>query len=220
MSLVSDNGREDWLIERFERGGVIHLSGHFVGKSLFHLDCYVDKDVVTSDPMFMDELANLLVMMNDREWVGKVDLVVAPAVGAILFGGMLAHHLGCRFAFTEKIDQRQNLRSSFVQLIKQETRVLIAEDIITKGGTIAQVADEVIKLGGAVVGAAVIWNRGRAELGFSVRSVISRELPAWEEEKCQLCKEKVPINSQLGHGSDFLLKYGEDPENWPANKMK
>ncbi len=216
---MSDEGREDWLVERFERIGAVEL-GHFVAISGLHFDRYVVKDLVTSYPRLLDELANHMVLINDRQWAGKVDLVVAPAVGAVVLGGMLANHLNCRFVFTEKdSEDNHKIRDSLSGLIRG-SRVLVSEDIVTSGKTVLEVASLVSDQGAVVVGASVLWVRGKdVRTVFPVVSLINKVLPDWDEKVCPLCKRFQPIRTDLGHGGEFLAMYGTDPINWPANKL-
>lgn len=217
--MVSDEGRENWLIERLEKIGAIQ-SGHFVGKSGLHLDRYVVKDLITSDPVLLDELANLSVLINDRNWGNQVELVVSPAIGAIVLGGMVAHHLGCRFAFTEKdSDGVHKIRDSFRKLVRPNSKVLVVEDIITSGNTVREVVSLVRDQGAYVIGASALWVRGKdVTTDFHLVSLIQKTLPDWSEESCPLCKDRVPFKLELGHADDFLSKYGATPSWWPANR--
>lgn len=216
--MVTYEEREDWLVERFERVGAIER-GHFVGKSGRHLNTYVVKDMITKDPVLLDELANLLVLQNDRHWSVSVGMVVSPAAGAILLGGMVAHHLGCNFVFTEKDGQgRHSFRPSFSQLLP-ESKVLIVEDIVTSGGTISEVADLVSSYGANIVDTAALWVRGKEiKFSFPIKSLVKVDLPDWDEKFCPLCAKKELIRTDYGHGKEFLETYGSYPPDWPANK--
>jgi len=218
--LLAEEEREDWFISRFEKYGAVVLKGHFVGASGVHFDCYIDKDLINSDPVFVEELANFLVLVNNDRWMNQIDLVIAPASGAILFGGFIAYHLSCNFAFTKKLDGQEVLRPSFRKLVRKDCRILIAEDIMNRAKSVREVAAEVQRINPSakIVGAAVIWDRGGVELPFPTRAVVSKRLPFWEAKNCDLCRRKIKINPELGHGREFLEQFSLNPSYWPANK--
>lgn len=218
---VEESAREDWLMSMFVRTGALRTHGHFVLNSGLHSVSYVDKDSLTYDPSLLHQLANYLVFMNARYFV-DVSLVISPASGAILFGGMVAHQIGCSFAFTEK-DSRGNhfFRPSFLEKLDPGNNVLIVEDVVTKGTTIKQIVDILESLAIDVnVQTACIWDRSTVPVPLHLqwlRSVVRKSLPEWDERECILCREGREINTVLGHGREFLNKYGSDPMNWPAN---
>ncbi len=212
-------GNEAWFISRFEQTGAIMKSGHFVGKSGLHLDSYVENDLITSEPELVSELVSTLVSIHSKAWFDRVDLVIAPAGGAELFGGMLALEIGCKFAFTVKQEGKQTLQRSFYRLVQGRIRVLLADDILTTGETLRELARAVESFEAEVVGAAVIWKRSDPNLDYPIAAIVDKKLPNWSEESCILCQQGVRIRTDVGHGLDFVGKYGMNPVNWPANRV-
>lgn len=75
-------------------------------------------------------------------------------------------------------------------------KVLVAEDVVTKGGRVQQTVDLVRGMGGEVVGIAVIVDRSGGDAKFDVpfRSALKLSLPTYEPAECPLCKQNMPID--------------------------
>lgn len=220
---------ESWAVRGFERNLAVE-TGHFVltskplGSDLKrHSGHYVNKDFAGSDPRFVVDLAGRILRIAPEEW-HSVNLVVAPATGAISFGFALAWHIGCRFLFCEQEGDEFVFKRGFGGLIPRimpaRYRALVAEDIITSGRTVNGTIKLVQDSGGIVVGAAVEWLRGELDLGpILLLAGVNKMFPSFPAETCHLCRAGVPINAEPGHGDEFLAEYGSDPANWPANKQ-
>jgi orotate phosphoribosyltransferase len=174
----------------FEDAGAI-LAGHFVLTSGKHSDTYLQCARVLEDPGLTTTLARELVA---RLPAGEVDLVASPAVGGIVIGFAVAQALQVRFIFSEREDGRMRLRRGFV--VPDGARVLIVEDVVTTGGSVAEVADLVREQGGRVVGVAALVDRG-GEKRFSdpLWSLLRLEVEAWDPSECRLCASGEPVSS-------------------------
>jgi orotate phosphoribosyltransferase len=174
----------------FEDAGAI-LGGHFVLTSGKHSDTYLQCARVLEDPGLTTTLAQELVT---RLPAGEVDLVAAPAVGGIVIGFAVAQALQVRFIFSEREDGRMRLRRGFV--VPDGARVLIVEDVVTTGGSVAEVADLVREQGGRVVGVAALVDRG-GEKRFTdpLWSLLRLEVEAWDRSECRLCASGEPVSS-------------------------
>lgn len=100
----------------------------------------------------------------------------------------------------------------------QGQRTLVIDDVLTTGGTIEEVIAAVHKAGGVPVGVAVGCNRsdlsGEFD-GLPLVELLNVPMDAWDPEECQACAEQVPMNTDVGHGSGWLVQY-PDPKTWPA----
>jgi len=124
----------------------------------------------------------------------RVELVVSPAVGGIVVGQEVGRALGVRAVFAEKDDAGGMVfRRGFE--VNPGERVLIAEDVITRGGRVRQTLELVREQGGVPVGVAVLVDRsgGDVALGVPVESLARLELALYVPEKCPLCRAGVPV---------------------------
>lgn len=166
--------------------------GHFQLTSGRHSDTYVQCARVLEDPALTTRLA--------QEAVGRlpggleVDLVVAPAVGGIIFGFAVAQALDVRFIFSERQDGEMVLRRAFE--IEPGTRVLVAEDVVTTGGSVKEVIEIVQAHGGEVIGIVSLIDRGgEKKFAGDFYPLLTLEVESWDPSVCELCSEGVEIYS-------------------------
>ncbi len=172
--------------------------GHFLLSSGLHSDTYFQCAQVLQFPDLAMELGALVAA--DRDPL-KFDLVVSPALGAVLLGHEVARALGRRFVFTERVDGRMTLRRGFT--IEKNERALIVEDVVTRGTSTREVAALVEQAGGVVGGVACLVDRtgGDVELPAPLSSLAKVEVVAWAPEECPLCAaggEAIKPGSRTG----------------------
>ena len=195
------------------------LEGHFVLTSGLHSGHFVSKDLVGTLPAKLERLAATIASAFIDS---GVEVVAAPAMGAIKLGDRVAPNLGDDVisVYAEQAkDGSFFFGRGFDQFIREGTRVIVVEDIITTGKTTRAVIAAVEKLGGEVVGIGLLWNRSQEEFGVTLFACVSQNFPNYTKEECPLCRRRVPINTKANkHGVEFLGEYGEDPTEWPANR--
>ena len=86
--------------------------------------------------------------------------VVAPAMGGLVIGQEVARQLGVRFIFVEKEEGKLVLRRGFK--VAPGEKILVVEDVVTKGGRVQETLDIVRAHGGQVAGVAAIVVRSTA----------------------------------------------------------
>ncbi len=91
-------------------------------------------------------------------------------------------------------------------------KVLVVEDILTTGGSVKKVVEATRAIGSTVIGVGALCNRGGVtakELGEvpQLFALINVQLDAWDEKACPLCAKKIPINTEVGKGQEFLAKH-------------
>ena len=86
--------------------------------------------------------------------------------GKTAVGQEVARQLGVRFIFVEKEDGKLVLRRGF--RIHPGERLLVVEDVITKGGRVQETIDIVRAHRGEVVGVAMIVDRSNGEVALGV----------------------------------------------------
>lgn len=156
--------------------------GHFVLSSGLHSDRYCQCARLFDDPRLGAMAADMMAERIRGAGI-EASLVVAPALGGILWGYDLARALGVRSAFAErKPGEPFALRRGFS--IARGERVILAEDVITTGGSIAEVARLVEAIGGEVAAYCCVADRslGAFRPGPPVLSLVQLEFQTFEAE--------------------------------------
>ena len=192
--------------------GVI-LEGHFVGTSGKHMSKYVNKDMITENPEKLAQLALLLAIKAEKL---DVDVVVSPAMGAIILGNYVAHQMKVeKSIFCEKDESAKNgfvFKRGYDKHLKGK-KVIVVEDILNTGGSAKQTIETVREYGGEVVALLALVNRqAMTAADFGVETLITLitgkpgEYDLFEENDCPLCNAGIPVNTEVGHGAKFLEK--------------
>ena len=171
----------------FEESGAM-LRGHFRLTSGRHSDVYVQKARVLERPEVAVALAGEIA-----SWYPRVDVVVAPAVGAITLGFAVALEAGARSIFAEREDGRMRLRRGF--WVASDERALVVEDVITTGGSAKEVVDLVRETGAETMGVAALIDRSTEPLPFPLKALLRVDAPTWEADRCPLCAAAAPIGA-------------------------
>jgi len=167
-------------------------SGHFVLTSGRHSDTYVQCARILEDPALTTSLARTAVSRLPSGL--DIDLVAAPAVGGLIIGFAVAQALGVNFIFSEREAGEMVLRRSFE--VPPGARVLVVEDVVTTGGSVAELVSLVEGQGGSVVGIVSLIDRGGAKaFKGAFWPLLRLEVESWDPESCGLCKSGVPVYS-------------------------
>jgi len=176
------------IIDIFTKTGAM-LTGHFRLTSGKHSNRYFQCAQVLQHPQYTELLC--------RELAGRfkgqgVETVIGPAMGGILVSYEVGRALGVRSLFTERENGKMTLRRNF-SVVPGE-KVLVVEDVITTGGSVAEVIEVVRNLGGEVVGVGVLVDRsnGKANLGVRTEALLSVTVETFEPDNCPLCAEGLP----------------------------
>lgn len=175
--------------EFFETTGAL-LQGHFQLSSGRHSNRYFQCATVLEKATDAEVIVNAMLPIVSQ-W--QADVVVAPALGAVVFGYELARALGIRSLFAERPEGKFELRRGFH--IEPGQRVVLAENVVTTGGSVLETADMVRSLGGKVVGYAVIVDRssGLFSPPEPVAAYAALTAETWSPEHCPLCAAGEPI---------------------------
>ena len=167
------------------------LEGHFLLSSGRHSDTYFQCARVLQFPELARELGRRLA---DRLTDGlELDAVVSPALGALLLGHEVARAVGRRFLFTERVAGKMTLRRGFA--LEPGERVLIVEDVITRGTSTREVAAVVAACDATVAGVACLVDRtgGAVDLPAPPVSLLQVAAVSWEPGDCPLCRQGLPL---------------------------
>jgi len=183
--------RKGEVMRKFKDAGAIQ-KGHFQLTSGVHSDTYIQCAQVMQYPEFMDNLCSEL----GKKFRGDdVDVIVGPAVGAIIMGHVMARVLGpwVRAIFTERENGKMTLRRSFK--IKKGEKVLVVEDVTTTGSSVKEIIDIVKERQGKVVGIGALIDRsgGKIDFGVKTESLLTLDIKTYLPEVCPLCKKGIPV---------------------------
>ncbi len=147
------------------------LEGHFVLRSGLHSGHFFQCAQVCQHMPEVERLASLLLprLANLR-----YSTVLAPAMGGLVIGQEVARQSKCRFIFAEKENNVLVMRRGFV--LQPGERILVVEDVITRGGRVQECLDIIRKSNGLAVGVAVLVDRSEGQANFDVPKVSLLEL--------------------------------------------
>jgi orotate phosphoribosyltransferase len=170
--------------------------GHFKLSSGRHSDTYLQCARVLQYPHLAESFGQAIANRYRSEGAEEspIDVVVSPAVGGIVLGFAVALEMGCRMVFSERESGRMTLRRGFE--IYPAERALVVEDVVTTGGSLAEVVDLVRSAGAEVVGVASLVDRtSGTEVPFSLQSLAVVQAKSWDPSECALCRSGEPVHS-------------------------
>lgn len=173
----------------FENSGAL-LNGHFRLSSGLHSNQYFQCATLLEDANNGEKLVAAMAPII-KAW--QPDVIVSPALGAIIFGYELSRGLGIRNIFAERPEGKFELRRGFQ--LRPGERVVLAENVVTTGGSVLETAKMVRDLGAQVVGYAVIVDRsgGRFAPEEPVAAYAAMTAETWQPEECPHCAAGVSI---------------------------
>lgn len=195
--------------EILAESGAVLQGSHVVYTSGRHGSAYVNKDAVYPHT---DRVRELCAMMAELARPLRAEAVCGPAMGGIILAQWTGNALGLPAVYAEKApDGGMVLKRGYDRVVR-DRRVLVVEDVLNTGGSIAETVRAVAAVGGIVVGAVALCNRGgvTAEaVGAPVlHALLEVTLDSWPADECPLCRDGVSINTDVGKGREFLAKAG------------
>ena len=171
---------QDQVLAEFRAAGAL-LEGHFILSSGLHSPIFFQKNAVFMDPARTERLCAALAD-KARAAFGDVDVVVSPAVGAIIPGYETARRLGAKAMFVEREGGSFQLRRGFA--IAPTERVLMVEDVVTTGLSSRECLDA-IRGRGVLLGAACLIDRsgGTADIGAPLVSLAQVTAPSYPADQ-------------------------------------
>lgn len=169
--------------------------GHFVLTSGLHSSQYIQCALVFTDADRAERLCSILAD-NVTQQFGEnfADIIVAPAVGAIIMGHIMGDLLNLESVFCERgKDDKFELKRDFAPKVEGK-RVLIAEVVMTTGKSSLETIDCIQEAGGTVVGECVFVNRCKNPdvLPVPMVSLIDFDLPTYTEDNLPEELQKIP----------------------------
>lgn len=147
------------------------LQGHFVLRSGLHSGHFFQCAQVCQNMPEVERLGTLLAGK-----LGQINFttVLAPAMGGLVIGQEVARQTKSRFIFAEKENNVLVMRRGFT--LAPGERVLVVEDVITRGGRVQECLDIIQKAGGQTVGVAVLVDRSQGQAKFPVPCISLLEM--------------------------------------------
>lgn len=201
--------------------GAIITDSHMVFTSGRHGSVYINKDALYPHTR---ETSMIGKMFAEKFKNKKIDVIVAPAVGGTILSQWTAYYLSkiqkkeVLSTYTEKdkgttasaSKSEQIYRRGYDKYIKGK-RVLVIEDLTTTGISVKKVVKATKQVGGKVVAVCVMVNRdpeniNSKTIGAPFYSLGVFKADSYDEKSCPLCRKKIPINTTVGHGKEYLRK--------------
>ena len=164
---MNDKQRE--ILEIFQSSKAL-LRGHFILRSGLVSGHFFQCARVGEHLDKVERLAELLLeKLGDLEF----ETVLAPAMGGLVIGQEVARQAGARYIFAEKQNDILVMRRGF-KLAPGE-KVLVVEDVITRGGRAQEAIDIASAHRAEVVGLALLVDRSAGQADFEVPVVALAE---------------------------------------------
>ena len=179
------------VLEIFTRTRTL-LTGHFVLRSGLHSGHYFQCAQVCQDMGAVERLSQMLVAKL-KDLNITYTTVLAPAMGGLVIGQEVARQSQSRYIFAEKENNVLVMRRGFT--FKPGERVLIAEDVVTRGGRVVECLDIVRKAGAIPVAVAMLVDRSSGSARFDIPAVSLLELsfPTYPADQLPEALAKLPV---------------------------
>ncbi len=167
------------VLNIFRQTGAL-LEGHFILRSGLHSRQYFQCALALQEMPIVEKLGAALA---EKVRALRVRTVIAPAMGGLVLGQEVARQLQARFIFAEKEEGKLVLRRGFK--IGPGERILVVEDVITKGGRVQETLNIVRSQAGEVVGVAMAVDRsgGGLDFGAPVFSLLALNVETFDADK-------------------------------------
>jgi orotate phosphoribosyltransferase len=167
------------VLQVFRDTGAL-LNGHFVLRSGLHSRQFFQCALALQQMPIVEKLGGALA--DKVRGLGAVT-VVSPAMGGLVLGQEVARQLRIRFIFVEKEEGKLALRRGFK--ISPGEKILIVEDVVTKGGRVQETIDIVRANQGQIVGIAMAVDRSNGAVNFGIPtfSLLGMQVETFEPDK-------------------------------------
>jgi orotate phosphoribosyltransferase len=167
------------------------LEGHFVLRSGLHSGHFFQCAQVCQDMAAVTRLSEMLVAKIASF---SFTTVLAPAMGGLVLGQEVARQTGSRYIFAEKENNVLVMRRGFT--LQPGEKVLIVEDVVTRGGRVLECLEIVRKAGGTPVAVAMLVDRSSGAARFDVPAISLLELsfPTYPADQIPEALAKIPAS--------------------------
>mgnify|MGYP001234146846 CR=1 FL=1 len=156
------------------------LEGHFILSSGLHSDQYVQCAKLLSHPRKAEIICSSLCEKIKKKF-NKIDIILSPAIGGIIVGYEIGRQLGIETIFAERSNNELLLRRDFK--IKENSNVIVLEDVITTGKSALECSRIVKKNKSNLLGFACIIDRSSEKtlINEEIISLVKLEIKTYTE---------------------------------------
>jgi len=183
-----DNQQQE-VLDIFTRTKAL-LRGHFVLRSGLHSGHYFQCAQVCQH---MDAVTRLTEMLLPKLGGVAFTTVLAPAMGGLVIGQEVARQAKVRYIFAEKENNLLVMRRGFK--IAPGEKVLIVEDVVTRGGRVLECIEIIRQAGGVPVAVAMLVDRSAGTARFDIPAISLLELsfPTYPADQLPEALAKLPV---------------------------
>ena len=167
------------------------LEGHFVLRSGLHSRQFFQCALLLQYPVIAAQVCGQLAeKMKDID----AETVISPAIGGLFVGHEVGRQLSKKHIFVEKENNTLVLRRGFT--ISPGERFLIMEDVVTKGGRVAETIAIVKEHGGVVAAVGTLVDRSGNEtpdFGCPFLSLLKLHVETWPAENLPPDLAAIPL---------------------------
>ena len=181
--------------QAFESVGAIRR-GHFVVPAGHHTGEFWEKFALLQSPALASSIIGLLAK---RLCGYGATHVAGPSQGGLVMSFELGRQMGLPAVFVEKSPKPERFIVQRGTILSDSDRVIVVDDLVSSGHTLAQVIDTVRLAGAQVVAAAVMIDRratvaNPAYIAVPVEALLQLDgPPSWDPSLCPLCAVGKPL---------------------------
>ena len=178
------------------------LEGHFILSSGLHSNQYIQCAKLLSYPKYAQLICRSLVEKINN-FFKTIDIILSPALGGVIVGYEVGRQLNIETIFAERINGKLLLRRGFK--IKENSNVLVVEDVITTGKSALECLDIVTASSANLIGYACLIDRSNDDnkIKDKIISQMKIIIETFSEDKLPLDLKKI---SPIKPGSRNLSK--------------
>jgi adenine/guanine phosphoribosyltransferase-like PRPP-binding protein len=160
--------------------------GHWVFEYGGHSNGLIDRDHLLSDPVAASHMAYAIAK---QYFTDHIETVATPSIWgaglALLVGGFLDPK--AKIAYATPSADGPTIAPQIEDLVRGK-RVLLVDNLIRSGETIAHFMKLIEDLGGEAVGVATLWNLSEPTLeGHEVFGLLNIDYPVFRDGACPVC---------------------------------
>ena len=161
-AVLDDEAREKIHLDILKRTGAYHANDHILLPSGHHTTEFIEKTLVTTEPSFTEGLG-AVIAKHFAQW--PIDVVLSTGPGAIILSHCVARAHPSRPLLLYGLKgmtggkRKVTLPAEFHRLIREGTKLLLVEDLVSTGSTLKLLIELVERHGAQGGGIGALWRR-------------------------------------------------------------